>query len=72
MSESDVYTLIKELIKRKDELANKLVYFEYFAEDPIGMQVKGISLAPEVPVHPGLAKVLKEYGVWKDAWKIAS
>jgi len=28
--------------------------------------------APEIPVHPGLAKLLKEYGVWKDSWKVAS
>jgi TRAP-type uncharacterized transport system substrate-binding protein len=35
------------------------------------LQVEAISLAPEVPVHPGLAKLLKEYGAWKEAWKIA-
>jgi len=71
LDESDVYTLLKELIKRKGELANMSSYYKEFAEDPIDMQVSGVSLAPEVPVHPGLAKILKEYGVWKDAWKIA-
>jgi TRAP-type uncharacterized transport system substrate-binding protein len=71
LTESDVYTLLKELIKRKGELANMSAYYKEFAEDPIDMQVSGVSLAPEVPVHPGLAKILKEYGVWKDSWKIA-
>jgi TRAP-type uncharacterized transport system substrate-binding protein len=47
-------------------------YLRRFAEDPIGLQVTAVSSAPEIPVHPGLAKLLKEYGVWKDSWKVAS
>jgi hypothetical protein len=27
---------------------------------------------PYVPVHPGLAKYLKEKGLWDPAWKIAT
>jgi len=72
LSEDDVYRLLKELIRRKDELVKMSKYFAEFAEDPIGMQVKAISLVPQVPVHPGLAKLLKEYGVWKESWKVAS
>jgi hypothetical protein len=39
--------------------------FSEFAEDPVGLQVAAISVASEIPVHPRLAKILKEYGVWK-------
>ena len=72
LSEDEVYKLMKEMITRRDDLAKMTKYFEPFAGDPIGLQVHGISVAPEVPVHPGLAKLLKEYGVWREAWKIAS
>jgi TRAP-type uncharacterized transport system substrate-binding protein len=47
-------------------------YFSEFAEDPIKLQTIAISISPEVPAHPGLAKLLKEYGVWKNEWKVAS
>jgi TRAP transporter TAXI family solute receptor len=71
MSEDEVYRLVKEMVVRKDELARMTIYMQEFAADPIGMQVEAISLAPEVPVHPGLAKLLKEYGAWNEAWRIA-
>ena len=72
MSEDEVYKLLKETIARKDELVKMNAYYARFAEDPIGLQVTAISIAPEVPVHPGLAKLLKEQGVWRGEWKIAS
>jgi len=72
MSGDGVYKLLKELIRKKDDLANVMAYLQEFASDPIGLQVRGISLAPEIPVHPGLAKLLKEYNAWNPAWKIAS
>ena len=37
-----------------------------------GFQVQGIKSIPEVPVHPGLVKYLKEKGLWDSSWKIAS
>jgi len=72
MSEDEVYKLLKEMIARKDELAKMNAYYEVFAKDPIELQVTAISLAPVVPVHPGLAKLLKEHGAWRGEWKIAS
>ena len=33
--------------------------------------VKGINAEPEVPVHAGLAKFLKEHKAWDNKWKIA-
>ena len=72
LSEDDVYRLLKEMINKRDELAKMAAYLRRFAEDPIGLQVTAISTAPEIPVHPGLAKLLKEHGVWRGEWKIAS
>ncbi|MEM1545766.1 MAG: TAXI family TRAP transporter solute-binding subunit [Candidatus Methanomethylicia archaeon] len=69
--EEAVYLMIKGMINAKDELKAKHAYFSEFAKDPIGFQVKAISLWPDLPVHPGLAKILKEHGAWKDEWKIA-
>ena len=71
LPEDFVYKMLKHLIAIRDKLAEQHAYFKEFAEDPIGVQVKAISSAPHVPVHPGLAKLLKEYGVWRPEWKIA-
>jgi hypothetical protein len=35
------------------------------------MQVAGISANPDMPVHPGLVKFLKERKAWNDKWKVA-
>jgi len=67
-----VYRLLKEMINKKDELAKMTEYFSEFAEDPVGLQATAVSTAPDVPVHPGLAKLLKEYGMWRNEWKVAS
>ena len=39
-------------------------------QDFIGMQVQGINANPQIPVHPGLAKFLKEHKAWNDKWKV--
>jgi TRAP-type uncharacterized transport system substrate-binding protein len=41
------------------------------AKDFVGMQVKGINANLEVPVHPGLARFLKERKAWDAKWKVA-
>jgi hypothetical protein len=46
--------------------------FGPLATDFAGFQVKGIQSIPEVPVHPGLAKYLKEKGLWDASWVIAT
>ncbi len=71
LPEDFVYKMLKHLIANRDKLLKQHKYFKEFARDPIGVQVKAISSAPHVPVHPGLAKLLKEYGVWRPEWKIA-
>ncbi len=45
--------------------------FSALAKDFIGMQVAGINANPDIPVHPGLAKLLKEHKAWNDKWKVA-
>jgi TRAP-type uncharacterized transport system substrate-binding protein len=46
--------------------------FTPMAKDFIGMQVQGINANPQIPVHPGLAKFLKEHKAWNDKWKVAT
>lgn len=46
--------------------------FGPLAKDFAGFQVKGIKSIPEIPVHPGLARYLKEKGLWDSAWVIAT
>jgi hypothetical protein len=41
------------------------------AKDFVGMQVQGINANPQMAVHPGLAKFLKEHKAWDDKWKIS-
>jgi hypothetical protein len=71
LPEDFVYKMLKNLIANRDKLLKQHKHFKEFAQDPIGVQVKAISSAPHVPVHPGLAKLLKEHGVWRPEWKIA-
>lgn len=33
-------------------------------------QIKGINSVKQEPVHPGVAKFLKEIGIWQDDWKV--
>ena len=72
MPEDTVYRLISAFYKGKDELAKQTPGFSAMAKDFIGMQVQGINANPEVPVHPGLARFLKEHKAWNDKWKIGT
>ncbi len=58
--------------KSKDKLAAIDAGFGPMAKDFVGMQVNGINANPEIPVHPGLARFLKENKAWNDKWKIAA
>jgi hypothetical protein len=35
------------------------------------MQVQGINANPDIPVHPALARFLKEHKAWNNKWKVA-
>lgn len=71
MPEDLAYKLIKSFYDKKDELAKLDPGFSTMAKDFIGMQAQGINANPEIPVHPGLAKFLKEHKAWNDKWKIS-
>ena len=72
MPEDVVYKMVKAFYEKKDELVKIDSGFSPMAKDFVGMQVQGINANPQVPVHPGLAKFLKEHKAWNDKWKIAS
>lgn len=72
MPEDVVYKLIKAFYEKRDELAKTDPGFSVMAKDFVGMQVQGINANPQIPVHPGLAKFLKEHKAWDDKWKVAA
>ena len=71
MSEDVVYRMVSAFYKAKDKLAQSDPGFMPMAKDFVGMQVQGINANPDIPVHPGLARFLKEQQAWNDKWKIA-
>ena len=71
MSEDTVYKILKIFEKYSKELIDYDPLFKVLEKDFAGFQVLGIKSCPEIPVHPGLAKYLKEKGLWSDEWRIA-
>jgi TRAP transporter TAXI family solute receptor len=72
MPEEVVYRLVSAVHKEKDNLVKVDAGFTPMAKDFIGMQAAGINANPQIPVHPGLAKFLKEHKAWSDKWKVAA
>jgi len=70
--EDGVYQVLKVLEKSAKDLVKLEAGFGPLAKDFAGFQVLGIQSIPEVPVHPGLAKYLKEKGLWDSSWKVAT
>ena len=70
LSPEAAYRVFKVLIEKAGEVAKVHATLKVYAEDPLGMQVDAISSIPDIPVHPGVARYLKEKGVWKDSFKI--
>jgi len=71
MPEDVVYRLLGAFYKNRESLAKSDPGFTPMAQDFIGMQVQGINANPDIPVHSGMAKFLKEHKAWNDKWKIA-
>ena len=71
MPEDVVYKLVNAFYKDRESLAKSDPGFTPMAQDFVGMQVQGISANPNVPVHAGLARFLKEHKAWNNKWKIA-
>jgi len=72
MPEEVVYKMVKAFYDKKDELVKLDPGFTPMAKDFVGMQVQGINANPQIPVHPGLAKFLKEHKAWNDKWKVSA
>jgi hypothetical protein len=68
----DIYRALKLFETEAAALPKLDPGFGPLAADFAGFQVKGIQSIPEVPVHPGLAKYLKEKGLWDSSWVIAT
>ena len=67
--DEDVYRMLTVVEKKVDELAKASVDFEQIRKDMVGMQRKGVESSIEyVPVHPGLARWMREKGVWDSKW----
>jgi len=67
--EEDVYRMLTIIEKNAAELAKASADFAQIAKDMAGMQRKGVESAIDlVPVHPGLARYMREKGVWDKKW----
>lgn len=65
----DVYQMLKVVEKNVAALAKADKGFSQIAEDMSGFQRRGVTAAADlVPIHPGLAKYMREKGVWDTKW----
>jgi len=65
----DVYQMLKVIEKNVDALAKADKAFSQIAQDMPGFQRRGVTAAADlVPIHPGLAKYMREKGVWDAKW----
>jgi hypothetical protein len=65
----DVYQMLKIIEKHAGELAKANKGFSQIAKDMAGFQRRGVTAAANlVPIHPGLAKYMREKGVWDAKW----
>jgi TRAP transporter TAXI family solute receptor len=71
LPEDVVYKMLDAFYQNRDKLTSTDPGFSALAKDFVGMQVSGINANPDIPVHPGLAKFLKQHNAWNDKWKTA-
>ncbi len=70
--EDVVYKMVSAIYKNREKLMQGDPGFTPMAKDFFGMQATGINANPNIPVHPGLAKFLKENKAWNDKWTVAT
>ena len=64
-----MHTPAERTQKNADELVKSDAGFKQIQKDMPGLQRRGVASAADfVPIHPGLAKYMKERGVWDPAW----
>jgi len=67
--EADMYQMLKVIEKNAGELAKADGSFAQIAKDMPAMQRLGVNSSVDlVPIHPGLAKYMREKGVWDAKW----
>ena len=69
VSEEDMYQILKAIEANVGALAKADKAFKQIEADMAGMQVRGVTAAvDQVKIHPGLAKYMREKGVWQSKW----
>lgn len=67
--ENDVYQMLKVIEKNLQDLVKGDPAYSQIAADMVGFQRRGImSSVNLVPIHPGLAKYMREKGAWDAKW----
>ena len=67
--EDDVYQMLKVIEKNVPDLVKSDSAYAQIAKDMGGFQRRGVMSSLDlVPVHPGLAKYMREKGVWDAKW----
>lgn len=67
--EEDAYQLLKVVEKNLPALVKSDPAYAQIAKDMPGFQRRGVEAAASlVPIHPGLAKYMREKGVWDAKW----
>lgn len=68
-SEEEVYTILTTIEAHVDELAEGDPAFSQLAADMPAMQRRGVASSVDLaPIHPGLARYMRERDVWDEAW----
>jgi len=69
VSEQEVYKMLTIIEKNTAELAKADSSYIQIQKDMPGFQRQGVESAVNlVPIHPGLAKYMRERGVWDSKW----
>lgn len=71
LPEDLVYQILKAFERAAPQLAQRDAGFRPLAENFVRLQVAAIRSAPTIPVHPGLARFLREKGAWQSEWRVA-
>jgi TRAP-type uncharacterized transport system substrate-binding protein len=67
--EDDLYQMLKVVEKNLPELVKADASYAQIGKDMAGFQRLGVASSVNlVPVHPGLAKYMREKGVWDPTW----
>lgn len=70
LGEEYAYAITKAIVEKAHTKSAATIFVEAFSKTPLEIMTAGIDTIPDIPVHPGVAKYLKEKGVWKDYWVV--